>query len=85
MDMAGTEEVSRCALCGQADRDIRSDHTRTVWLDKSRRQNRGGQLDAGYFRPRLTLEEKYRLPSGRSTVCANRIACARRQDAKSSI
>lgn len=56
-----------CALCGRASR-----RTRTLC-------KRGRHLMVGYYRPRLSAEEMFKLPQGESDVCSDRPGCGWRQ------
>lgn len=61
-----------CKLCKSPDRELRSDHHRTLCIDRQ------GNLHPGYFRPRLGADEAFFLEHGENVVCSNRAACRER-------
>lgn len=61
-----------CKLCGSPDRDMTSDHHRTLFIDRQ------GKLLPGGFRPQLGANEAYFLSPGENVVCSNRSACRER-------
>ncbi len=64
--------VERCVLCEIPDRDLKSDHLRTLCIDRQ------GKLHSGYFRPHLGADEAYFLQLGENRVCSNRQVCRER-------
>ena len=64
-----SEEVYRCALCGEHDHDKNSDHLRYVF-----KMNQS-TFDKALFCPRLYSHEMDRLQRGSSYVCSNRSKC----------
>ena len=67
---------NKCALCGSVN-DLDSDHIRTAYLNKQ------GILESGYYKPRLTMDEKHKIKSligdGEFNICSNRTKCSERQ------
>ena len=53
-----------------------SDHIRTAYFNKNM------SFDSAYYRPRLTIDEKYKVKSqvghGEVEICSNRAKCRKR-------
>lgn len=74
-----------CSICGRTAAscpETQRDYLRTVYV-------RSGELDSGYYRPRLTDDEMFTLKSNPGDrwpevlVCSDRTACRQRRRAAS--
>ena len=65
--------MDKCALCDNPDSNAKA----SDYLRCTRKGYKG--LSDGYYKPRLTIEELYKLPSGEIWICTNRGACQERQ------
>lgn len=68
--------MEKCTLCGVEKEDY--DTFRTAYLNKD------GSLEGGYYRPRLTIDEKFIVQRaiggfGEFVVCTNRHQCNERR------
>lgn len=68
----------RCVVCGHKSKNLR-----TIYVGRTGTSAKGYiELYDGYFKPRLTIDEKYTISCagrGELKICANRTSCRQRQ------
>lgn len=73
------DDIEKCSLCKKEYKEpmygTKSCHLRHAYILSSR----DCRLGKGYFTPRLTVEEFYRLDRGINPICSNRQQCRNRQ------
>ncbi len=71
--------IENCVLCNKTnEHETKSDHLRTISM------NRNGDLWNGFFRPRLTEDEKFIIKCRlgvpcEAQICSNRKKCTQRR------